>query len=71
VLRAAGEPRSHRVQRNIARRHHQMVLVHGDGADARLKQASGHAQPRIDESAIAPVPCPRPARGRRPSSASG
>ena len=54
ILRALDEPRPDRVQRHIARRH-QMVLVHDDGAEPRLEQVSGHPEPRIDESAVAPV----------------
>jgi len=42
---------SHRIERDVARRRHQMVLVHDNRAEARLEQMSSHPRPRIDKGA--------------------
>ena len=55
VLGPLDEPRSDRVQRHIARRRHQMLLVHRRRAEPRLEQMPGHAEPGIDRGRIAPM----------------
>ena len=53
--RTLDQSRPSRIERHIARRRHQMLLVHDDGAKARLKQMPGQAQPRIDDAALTPM----------------
>jgi hypothetical protein len=57
------------VQRHIARRRHEMLLVHHDRAEARLEEMARHPEPRIDDRRISPVglaerPARAPPRGR-------
>src|SRR5271166_4740172 len=44
-----------RVQRDIARRRHQMLLVHGGRTEARLEEMARDPQPRVDDRGIAPM----------------
>src|SRR5271165_2515960 len=44
-----------RVQRHIARRRHQMLLVHGGRTEARLEEMARDPQPRVDDRGIAPM----------------
>lgn len=55
VFGARSEFGSNRIERNVARRRHQMRLVHRNRAVARLEQVSADAQPRIDHAGVAPV----------------
>jgi hypothetical protein len=55
VLRSFDKARTHRVQRAIARRRHQVRFVHHDRGEASLKQMARHPQPCVDERRIAPM----------------
>ena len=59
------EPSPHGVQRHIARRVHQMLLVERHRAEPPLKQMSGLARAGVDEAGVEPAPSDRPAPSRR------
>ena len=55
VFRPFDKPRPHRVHRQVARRRHQVLLVHRDRAEPRLKQVAGHPEACIDRRRVAPM----------------
>lgn len=61
ILSTIDQPRPHRVERHIAQRRGEMLLVHGDGAEPALPEMTAALAPRLDDTVIAAVP---PAQGR-------
>jgi hypothetical protein len=55
VSRAGGEPRPLRIQRDIARLRHEVILGHDDGTVARPEHVTRDAQARVDDRAVAPM----------------
>ena len=56
VLRPRREPRRRRVQRDVAGRVHEMILVERDLAEPALKQMAGLARAGVDEAGIEAAP---------------
>ena len=55
VFRPFDKPRPHRVHRQVARRRHQVLLVHRDRAEPRLEQMAGHPEAGVDRRRVAPM----------------
>jgi len=55
VFRALDQPRPDRIQRDIARRAHQMRLIHRDGTEPPLPQMPGRSRAGIDIAGIVAV----------------
>ena len=61
--------RSARIERHIARRRHQMLLVERDRAEPALKQMAGLARAGVDEAGVEPAP--RDSASPKPSPSCG
>jgi len=53
ILRPLHQPRPHRVQRHVAQRSREMLLVHGDGAEPALPEMAAAFAPCLDDAGIA------------------
>jgi hypothetical protein len=56
VLGALNQPRPHGIERHIAHRIHQMLLVERRRAEPALKQMAGLARAGVDEAGVEPAP---------------
>src|SRR3954471_13358902 len=53
ILWALDRPRAHGVERHVARRRPEMLLIHDDGAEAALPEMAVRLRPRVNEARIA------------------
>jgi hypothetical protein len=55
VLRAGDEARSHGIERHVAQRGREVILVHDDRAETALPEMTGASAPSMDDAGVAAV----------------